>query len=304
MLSTIISLFMCVSALLGLALVLPSAVRTWRTVPFYYNLARLGLPVLALGYFGPNLFMENNFPGRSNWISGLFLFGLFLIIVAIAFYMYREPGDSYRRQIANRSRAPKVQPEHLAVHYASRDELNQAGRIFAEAFHHSFDLDFGTDRAKNGRLLAELLASRPNEVLVAVVPDSGLVVGALWLDLNSPENPPMTTQGGLAILRRYLNPLNAFYYAFFALPTVMAKRASYEHGYIQWLGIDPAWQGRGVGQPLVEKAIELSRAAGKAKVILHTERSNFPARRLYTRLGFQDQTKNKFSPRLCYVRSL
>ena len=48
-----------------------------------------------------------------------------------------------------------------------------------------------------------------------------------------------------------------------------------------FVAVDPALRGRGVGEQLVRKAIEL--ADGDIK--LHVERQN-PAKRLYERLGF------------------
>jgi ribosomal protein S18 acetylase RimI-like enzyme len=106
------------------------------------------------------------------------------------------------------------------------------------------------------------------------------------------------------VLRRYLNGLHATYFALFALPTIMARRGTPEQAYIQWLGVDASWQGRKVGRRLVERAIELSQNAHKQELVLHTERSNERARKLYTHSGFEDRSTFSFGPRIRYVKPL
>ena len=52
------------------------------------------------------------------------------------------------------------------------------------------------------------------------------------------------------------------------------------------LAVDPALQGLGAGQALVEACIERARAAGRHRVIIHTTSWMPAAHRLYRRLGF------------------
>ncbi len=307
MFSFIIDLIICLGALTGLALIAPSIIYSWRVVPFYYNLARVALPLMTLAYFGPNLF-GLNFPGRSGWPAWVFLGGLGLIVTAILVFLYREPGESYRRRqkVATYEIAasPLSTAEGIIVRSARSSDLAGAGRVFAEAFHHSFDLDFGPDRARNGCLLSELLGIKQAEVEVAVLAETGQVIGAMWLDLGDKSVPQVTFGKSWSILKRYLNGLHAFYFAIFALPTMMAQRSTAQQGYIQWLGIDPVWQGRRVGRLLVERATELSQAAGKRELVLHTERSNDRARKLYTHTGFEDRSGFAFTPRVRFVKLL
>lgn len=302
MLTFIVALVMCLGAITGLVLVAPSVIYSWRVAPAYYNLARIALPFIALGYFGPQLF-GISFPGRNTWITALFLGGLGLIVVAIVVYLYREPGDSQQRA-GTGVHSPALASEGLTVRTAQPEDLLGAGTIFAEAFHQSFDLDFGPDRESNARLLADLLAIKRCEVEVAVLPDSGQIVGAMWLDLGDKSIPAMTFGRSWPVLRRYLNGLHATYFALFALPTIMARRGTAEEAYIQWLGVDPNWQGRKVGRKLVERAIELSQATNKREIALHTERSNERARKLYDHSGFEDRSTFGFGPRIRYVKPL
>ncbi|HEY1955737.1 MAG TPA: GNAT family N-acetyltransferase [Polyangiaceae bacterium] len=57
-------------------------------------------------------------------------------------------------------------------------------------------------------------------------------------------------------------------------------------GYIQALGVLPAFEGRGIGAALLSRAIESLRASGAEHIELCTEEDNARARRLYARAGF------------------
>jgi len=56
---------------------------------------------------------------------------------------------------------------------------------------------------------------------------------------------------------------------------------------IRMLAVDPRAQGRGVGRALMQACIERARAAGRARVVLHTTEWMTTAHRLYERLGFR-----------------
>ncbi|OGS46299.1 MAG: hypothetical protein A3K66_06210 [Euryarchaeota archaeon RBG_16_67_27] len=56
--------------------------------------------------------------------------------------------------------------------------------------------------------------------------------------------------------------------------------------YVQWLNVDPRYQGKGVGKALLRKAIERTVALGYDRVDLHTWPGNDKARPLYKRLGW------------------
>lgn len=65
---------------------------------------------------------------------------------------------------------------------------------------------------------------------------------------------------------------------------------------IRMLVVGPAAQGRGVGRALVEACVERARAAGKARVSLHTTPSMLTAQRLYQRLGFRRAPERDWMP--------
>lgn len=53
-----------------------------------------------------------------------------------------------------------------------------------------------------------------------------------------------------------------------------------------YLGLSPAWRGRGLALPLMEHAMGQAQAAGAQAMLLAVDQANVPALRLYKRLGF------------------
>jgi len=54
-----------------------------------------------------------------------------------------------------------------------------------------------------------------------------------------------------------------------------------------YLGLSPAWRGRGLSLPLMEHAMGQAHAAGARSMLLAVDQANAPAIRLYERLGFR-----------------
>lgn len=62
------------------------------------------------------------------------------------------------------------------------------------------------------------------------------------------------------------------------------------------LVVDPAAQGRGVGELLVTECLARARAAGKRRMVLSTSTVMLAAHRLYERLGFTRLPERDWSP--------
>ncbi|MBN9390532.1 MAG: GNAT family N-acetyltransferase [Chloroflexi bacterium] len=300
MLGFVVALLMCLGGLAGLVVVIPGAIRAWRVVPAYYNLSRAALPLLTVLYFGSVVLRLDLFNQRP-WLSYGLLALLSLAVLGIVVYIYREPGASQKRELAHTGVSRPEMPE-IEIRQATDADLPGAGLVFARVFHQSFDLDFGPDRARNGRLLGELLKIKQPEVWVAALGESGQVVGALWLDLADPQTPTVTAPVIRPILQKYMHRFYAAYFAHLVMPNIMEVRGTPTSGYIQWVGVDPDWQGYGIGRRLVEQALKVTQAAGKHELVLHTERSNRRARRLYETSGFWNEGTFPLSPRIRYVK--
>ena len=70
-----------------------------------------------------------------------------------------------------------------------------------------------------------------------------------------------------------------------------------EAASIRMLAVTPEHHGRGVGEALVRAGIDRARAAGRARLRLHTQRDMTAAQRLYERLGFARDPGSDFSPK-------
>jgi ribosomal protein S18 acetylase RimI-like enzyme len=69
-------------------------------------------------------------------------------------------------------------------------------------------------------------------------------------------------------------------------PGPWADRAADDEAELRMLVVDPEHQGRGIGEALVRRCIELATASGKARLVLLSEDDMTVAHRLYERLGF------------------
>ena len=85
--------------------------------------------------------------------------------------------------------------------------------------------------------------------------------------------------------------------------------ASDDEAAFRMLVVDPAVQGRGVGELLVTTCLDRARAAGRRRMVLSTDPRMAAAQRLYQRLGFTRLPERDWSPvpgvdLLVYARDL
>ena len=69
-------------------------------------------------------------------------------------------------------------------------------------------------------------------------------------------------------------------------------------GWINYLGVDPACQRRGIGRALMDEAERLLRAVGCPKINLQVRNTNAPAIEFYRRIGFAADDVVSFGKRL------
>jgi len=79
----------------------------------------------------------------------------------------------------------------------------------------------------------------------------------------------------------------------FVLGTIINK-APWTYGYILWLGVDPAFQRRGVADSLVDRLVERMIDDGARFMMADTDPENVPAVKFFTRKGFNNVRRHIF----------
>jgi ribosomal protein S18 acetylase RimI-like enzyme len=79
----------------------------------------------------------------------------------------------------------------------------------------------------------------------------------------------------------------------FILGTVISK-AAWTYGYIIWLGVNPKFQRRGVGDKLVDKLVERMIEDGVRFMMVDTDPANIPAVKFFSRKGFGNTRQHVF----------
>ncbi|MCL1473637.1 GNAT family N-acetyltransferase [Argonema antarcticum] len=79
----------------------------------------------------------------------------------------------------------------------------------------------------------------------------------------------------------------------FILGTIISK-PSWTYGYIIWLGVNPNFQRRGVGDKLVDKLVERMIEDGVRFMLVDTDPANIPAVKFFSRKGFGNTRQHIF----------
>jgi GNAT superfamily N-acetyltransferase len=168
------------------------------------------------------------------------------------------------------------------MHPADRPAV---GRVLAEAFADIYAPVVGHDVAFG----AEIAAIFPPDLTCYVGERADEICGAAFLSLWALQSTVGWAEEramwrvlrsrqsvGRALLSRILLSLPA-----------TAPRADRLTSYVSSFAVRPAWQGQGLGSALLRQCEAASRDAGKTSIALHITDTNWKARRLYERHGFQ-----------------
>lgn len=145
------------------------------------------------------------------------------------------------------------------VREIASDEIDRASEVVVSAYQHLLGDHLGE---AYGRHLADV-ASRVAHATVLVAVDGDRVVGCVTaVDGQGPyaEFPDADAAG------------------------------------IRMLAVAPEAQGRGIGAALVRACLDRARAAGRARVVLHSEELMAAAQRLYEREGFARAPERDWEP--------
>lgn len=149
----------------------------------------------------------------------------------------------------------------IVIRTARAEELDEAGRITAEAFvgdgHTEPDGDYVV-RLRDARLRAA-----EAELLVAVDADGGAILGCVTF---APYGSPW------------------------------ADIAAEGEAEFRMLAVSSAARGRGAGEALVRSCAERARSCGAARLVMSTQPGMTHAHRVYGRLGFRRTPARDWSP--------
>ncbi len=74
--------------------------------------------------------------------------------------------------------------------------------------------------------------------------------------------------------------------AFLLGTTVEKGRSAWKYGYLEWLGVDPAYHGMGIGEKLFVQFRTIMLKTGVKIMLVDTEADNLPALRFFRKMGF------------------
>ncbi|MGB0707943.1 MAG: GNAT family N-acetyltransferase, partial [bacterium] len=84
----------------------------------------------------------------------------------------------------------------------------------------------------------------------------------------------------------------------FALGAMLEKRRnSWVYGWLDWLGVHAAWQGKGVGKRLLDKLTDLFIEQGARMILIDTEADNQQALRFFKKEGFGNPNEHVYLSR-------
>ena len=84
----------------------------------------------------------------------------------------------------------------------------------------------------------------------------------------------------------------------FALGAMLEKqRNSWVYGWLDWLGVHAAWQGKGVGKRLLDKLTDLFIEQGARMILIDTEADNEKALRFFQKEGFGNPNEHVYLSR-------
>ncbi|MGH2354961.1 MAG: GNAT family N-acetyltransferase [Chloroflexota bacterium] len=182
-------------------------------------------------------------------------------------------------------------PVGVTIRQATEADLPAIVRVFGEAFD-DYRRGFGVDAVVLGRLWEATLAVRLATTTVAALPDGRLTGFVVTVKPGAKERYGGQREAWqrMGAWRRELG-IDAVWRipALFA-PMGLAyarRRQAKDELYISLIAVDPAFQGRGIGQILLAAAEAEAREASAAAVLLHTASTNTRARAAYARAGYE-----------------
>lgn len=68
--------------------------------------------------------------------------------------------------------------------------------------------------------------------------------------------------------------------------TIQKRRSAWKYGYLVWMGVETSFQGRGIGERLFDRFLEVMLEDGVRMILMDTEADNEGALNFFKKLGF------------------
>ena len=179
----------------------------------------------------------------------------------------------------------------MSVRKATLEDVPTIAAIFGRAFE-DYRRGLNVTAEQLAAFWSPSLAARVAQTTVATSVDGAIVGFVVTVAPGAEERygRPGTLRERLTLLRSTVRP--SWFWRMPALFVPMGLAYSKRHAlkdehYISLIGVDPASQGRGIGQALLAAVEEEARGHGAAAILLHTAGSNARARAAYRRAGYE-----------------
>jgi ribosomal protein S18 acetylase RimI-like enzyme len=174
---------------------------------------------------------------------------------------------------------------------ATPGDIPHIAAVFGRAFE-DYRRGLGVTATQLAACWSLSLEARVPQTTVAVLPDGQVAGFIVTVKPGAEENygGATTFRKRLALMRSSMRWTWLWRAPALFIPMGMAyskRHAQKDELYVSLVGVDPSFQGQGIGQSLLLAAEAEARACDAAAVLLHTASTNLRARASYQRAGFE-----------------
>ena len=179
----------------------------------------------------------------------------------------------------------------VTLRKATPDDAFRIAALFGRAFD-DYRRGLNVTAAQLAAFWSPSLAARVEQTTVALHPDGSIGGFVVTVAPGAEERyvRPGTLRERLALVRSTVRPSWFWRMPALFIPMGLAyakRHALKDEHYISLIAVDPARQGQGIGQALLQAVDEEARTHNAAAILLHTASSNTRARAAYRRAGYE-----------------
>lgn len=179
----------------------------------------------------------------------------------------------------------------LAIRQASPEDVRHTAAIFGRAFD-DYRRGLNVTAEQLSAFWSVSLAARVEQTTVAALPEGTIAGFVVTVAPGAQERygRPGSLRDRLSLMRSTVQPSWVWRMPALFVPMGIAysrRHARQDELYLSLIAVDPAHQGKGVGQALLRAVDAEARSQNAAAILLHTASSNSRARAAYHRAGYE-----------------